>query len=320
MNSKIDSIVVVGSVALDSVKTPEGETQDALGGSAVYFSLAARHFTKVKMVGVVGEDFPAPHRDMLSTRGVDTSGLQALPGRTFRWVGRFGRNLNAAKTLDTQLNVFETFRPKLSEDQRATPALFLANIDPDLQTDVLNQMTAPRLVACDTMDFWISSKRQVLKDLLKRVDIFFVNEGEAQKLTRQTNNVRAARKLAEWGPSVVIVKMGEHGALLLAGGRVFPFPAFPLDTVKDPTGAGDTFAGAFLGSFLASGSDLHDVQALKHSMVCGTVMASFNVSDFSTRVLESVELSAVRQRTREFADMLSCSCNGTAAHTPPAKA
>ncbi|MBI5243329.1 MAG: sugar kinase [Elusimicrobia bacterium] len=316
MTGKIESIVVVGSVALDSVKTPEGETHEALGGSAVYFSLAARHFTRVRVVGVVGEDFPAQHRETLASRGIDLSGLQTVPGRTFRWVGKFGRNLNAAKTLSTQLNVFETFRPKLTEAQKDCQAVFLANIDPDLQADVLRQMRRPRLVACDTMDFWITSKRQALKDLLKRVDIFFVNEGEALKLTRQANNVRAARKLAEWGPSVVVVKKGEHGALLLAGGRIFPFPAFPLDQVKDPTGAGDTFAGAFLGSFLAAETDLNNIHALKHSVVCGTVMASFNVSDFSTRVLENVDLAAVRQRVREFADLLSCG-NGAAA--PPAK-
>ena len=306
MSPKIESIVVVGSVALDSVKTPEGETLEALGGSAVYFSLAARHFTRVRMVGVVGEDFPPQHRELLSSRGIDISGLKTVPGRTFRWVGRFGRNLNSAKTLATQLNVFETFRPKLTGDERRCPAVFLANIDPDLQADVLNQMTQPRLVACDTMDFWIRSKRPALKELLRRVDIFFVNEGEAQKLTREPNNVRAARKLAQWGPSVVVVKMGEHGALMLAGGRVFPFPAFPLERVKDPTGAGDSFAGAFLGSFLASEADINSIHALKHSILCGTVMASFNVSDFSTRIIESVDLGAVRQRMSEFADMLSC--------------
>ena len=305
MSSKIESIVVVGSVALDSVKTPEGETQEALGGSAVYFSLAARHFTRVCMVGVVGSDFPPQHRELLASRGIDISGLQTVPGRTFRWVGRFGRNLNAAKTLATHLNVFETFHPELTDEERACAAVFLANIDPDLQADVLDQMTRPRLVACDTMDFWIRSKKPALKELLRRVDIFFVNEGEAQKLTREPNNVRAARKLAQWGPSVVVVKMGEHGALMLAGGRLFPFPAFPLDRVKDPTGAGDSFAGAFLGSFVASGADIHSIDALKQAMLCGTVMASFNVSGFSTRAIESVEVGALRQRMDEFAQTLS---------------
>jgi sugar/nucleoside kinase (ribokinase family) len=299
------SIVVVGSVALDSVQTPSGESREALGGSAVYFSLAARHFADVRMVGVVGEDFPAEHRAMLTGQGIDVRGLQAVPGRTFRWVGRFGRNLNCAKTLDTQLNVFESFKPDLSEEQRASQAVFLANIDPDLQHEVLAQMRQPRLVACDTMNFWITKKRAALRKLLKRVNVFFVNEEEARKLTRQANNVRAARVLAGWGPSVVVVKMGEHGALLLAAGRVYPFPAFPLDTVKDPTGAGDSFAGAFLGHLVSSGAHFDDVAALKRSIIYGTVMASFNVSDFSTKRLEALDRPSLDERFREYAGLFA---------------
>ncbi|MFA6093868.1 MAG: PfkB family carbohydrate kinase [Elusimicrobiota bacterium] len=299
-----ETVVVVGSVALDSVQTPSGESREALGGSAVYFSLAARHFARVSMVGVVGEDFPSEHRQMLTSHGVDTAGLQAVPGRTFRWVGRFGRNLNNAKTLDTQLNVFESFRPALVPEQRDAEAVFLANIDPDLQAEVLSQMNSPRLVACDTMNFWISKKRAALRKLLKRVHVFFVNEEEARKLSRQSNNVRAARTLASWGPSVVVVKMGEHGSLLLAAGRVYPFPAFPLDTVKDPTGAGDSFGGAFLGSLVASRANFDNVAALKRSMVYGTVTASFNVSDFSTKRLEALDLPTLEERFREYAELL----------------
>jgi sugar/nucleoside kinase (ribokinase family) len=301
-----NDILVVGSVALDSVKTPEGESREALGGSSVYFSLAARQFSPVRMVGVVGEDFPKEFRSMLRDRDIDVSGLKTVPGKTFRWVGKFGKDLNTAKTLATYLNVFETFKPQLSAEQKECPIVFLANIDPELQWEVLSQMKQPKLVACDTMNYWISSKRPALKELLSRVDVFFVNEEEARKLTKESNNVRAARMLSEWGPSVVVVKKGEHGALMLAGGRVFPFPAFPCEVVKDPTGAGDTFAGGFLGS-LAAEPDLKDLSRLKRSLIYGAVMASFNVSDFSTRRLEALQMAEIDERCKDFIDLLAVS-------------
>ena len=301
----MDSILVVGSVALDSVSTPEGESVDALGGSAVYFSLSARQFAPVTIVGVVGEDFPEPHRRMLASRGVDLAGLKTADGMTFRWVGRFGKDLNKAKTLDTQLNVFETFKPELAAAHRQYPILFLANIDPDLQWEVLAQMHKPRIVACDTMNFWIGLKRPAIKELLARVDVLFVNEEEAQKLARTTNNVRAAHTLTAWGPRVVVLKKGEHGALLCAGGQVFPFPAFPVKTVKDPTGAGDTFAGGFMGSLAAFGGDLRDVGALKRALATGMVMASFTVSDFSTRRLETLTGEEIERRCGEYRELLS---------------
>lgn len=300
----MDGILVVGSVALDSVKTPLGESREALGGSAVYFSLAARLFSKVQLLGVVGTDFPDEHRRMLREREIDLSGLQAVPGKTFRWAGKYTGNLNSAKTLDTQLNVFEKFKPSLTPAQKAAPVVFLANIDPELQFDVLAQMQSPRLVACDTMNYWISSKKPALKELLSRVDIFFVNEDEAKKLTGESNNCRAARRLAEWGPSVVVVKKGEHGALAVAGGKVHAFPAFPVEDVKDPTGAGDSFAGGFLG-YLASAGGSTEVGHVKRAMVYGSVTASFNVEDFSTRVLEDLTLDALRSRYRDFVDLLS---------------
>ncbi|HVE14715.1 MAG TPA: PfkB family carbohydrate kinase [Elusimicrobiota bacterium] len=305
-------ILVVGSVALDSVKTPEGESREALGGSAVYFSLAARHFSPVRMVGVVGEDFPKEFHAMLAKKGIDTAGLKSVPGKTFRWVGKFGKDLNSAKTLATHLNVFETFRPTLSAEQKACPVVLLANIDPELQSEVLSQMKAPRLVACDTMNYWIDSKKPALKELLSRVDVLFINEEEARKLSGESNNVRAAKRLSEWGPRVVVVKKGEHGALLYAGGHVFPFPAFPVEIVKDPTGAGDTFAGGFLG-FLAADPDIRDVARLKRALLYGSVLASFNVSDFSTRCLEDLELPAIEERFRRFAELLAVS-----AHAVPA--
>ncbi|MEK7742994.1 MAG: PfkB family carbohydrate kinase, partial [Elusimicrobiota bacterium] len=264
------------------------------------------------LVGVVGRDFPEAARRMLADRQVDLSGLEAVEGKTFRWVGRFGRDLNSAKTLATHLNVFETFRPKLTQRQKECPAVFLANIDPQLQWEVLAQMRSPGLVACDTMNFWISGKRAALKELLSKVDIFFVNDEEARKLARASSTVAAARTLGRWGPSVVVVKKGEHGAMLFAGGRIFPYPAFPMETVKDPTGAGDSFAGAFLGSLLSGREGerdlracLHDLPRLKRAVVCGSVMASFTVSDFSTRALEDLSLPAVNARMREYSDLLS---------------
>lgn len=301
----MDKILVVGSIALDSVKTPEGESVEALGGSAVYFSLSARNFVPVSLVGVVGEDFPAAHRKLLTDHGVDLSGLKTAPGKTFRWVGRFGKDLDKAKTLDTQLNVFETFKPELGAAHRNAEFVFLANIDPDLQWEVLAQMHKPRVVACDTMNFWIGLKRPALKELFSRVDVLFVNEEEAQKLARTTNNVRAALALSAWGPRVVLLKKGEHGTLLCTGGKVYPFPAFPVKTVKDPTGAGDTFAGGFMGALASSGGDLKDVAALKRAVATGSVMASFTVSDFSTRRLETLARAEVDERFAEYRELLA---------------
>ncbi len=297
-------ILVVGSVALDSVKTSEGESRDALGGSAVYFSLAARHFAPVSIVGVVGRDFPSAHRRMLEGRGIDLAGLRAEAGKTFRWAGKYGRDMAGAKTLETQLNVFKDFRPALSEEQKGAPVLFLANIDPELQADVLAQMRRPQIVACDTMNFWIASKLPALKELLSKVHIFFGNEEEAKKLTRQPNALRAARVISEWGPSVVVIKKGEHGAVLKAGKEVFVFPAFPLETVKDPTGAGDSFAGGFMG-YLASVGGCEDAHHLKRAVLYGTVMASFNVEDFSTRRLESLERGDLEERFVDFLERLT---------------
>jgi len=303
----MSSILVVGSVALDSVKTPAGGTHEALGGSAVYFSLAARLFAPVHLVGVVGKDFPSEHRACLKNRGIDIEGLEVQAGKTFRWSGSYSRTMNTAKTLDTKLNVFESFKPKLSHSHKSSPVAFLANIDPELQWEVLSQMTGPAVVACDTMNFWISLKKPALKELLSRVDVFFVNEEEARKLSGESNNFRAAKRLAQWGPSVIVIKKGEHGAMLWANHKLYAFPAFPLEDVADPTGAGDTFAGGFLG-YLASSGSLDgplDPARLKRAMLYGTVLASFNVEDFSTRRLERLEHPEVHGRFREFVDLLA---------------
>lgn len=306
----MNSILVVGSVALDSVKTIEGESREALGGSAVFFSLSARFFSPVSVVGVVGEDFPKHHRDMLSSRDIDLSGLKEVSGKTFRWEGKYGKDLSSAKTLATYLNVFETFRPVLSEAQKKASVVFLANIDPELQFEVLSQMKSPSFVACDTMNYWIASKKPALKELLSRVNLFFVNEEEAKKLSGETNVFRAAAVISGWGPSTVVIKKGEHGAIMKVGSQVFAFPAYPLEVVKDPTGAGDSFAGAFMG-YLASSGDFNDVDTLKRAMLYGTIMASFNVEDFSTKRLEELRRSAIDDRFELLLDLLSVK-NGVA--------
>ena len=294
----MSSILVVGSVALDSVKTPSGESREALGGSAVYFSLAARLFSQVHLVGVVGKDFPQQHKLCLKNRGIDIDGLEVLPGKTFRWSGAYGRNLNSAKTLETKLNVFETFRPKLSASHKSVPVAFLANIDPELQWDVLSQMSRPAIVACDTMNFWISLKKAALKELLSRVDVFFVNEEEARKLSGEPNNFRAAKRLSQWGPSVIVIKKGEHGAMLWANNKLYAFPAYPLEDVADPTGAGDSFAGGFFGYVTKTGNTSWD--NLKKACVAGSVMASFCVEKMGTKRLLSINSSDVNRRLKDF--------------------
>ena len=300
----MNSILVVGSVALDTVKTTAGSIEDGLGGSATYFSLAARYFSPVSLVGVVGEDFPRVHRSLLAERGIDCSGLKTAKGKTFRWSGKYGKDTNAAKTLATHLNVFKDFRPKLGDAHRKAPVVFLANIDPELQSEVLAQMSSPGLVACDTMNFWIDSKPEALKELLSKVDIFFGNEEEAEKLARRPNPLQAADVISSWGPSVVVIKKGEHGALMKVGSRFYIFPPYPLAEIKDPTGAGDSFAGGFLG-YLASCGVYDDVGHLKRAMAYGTVMASFNVEDFSTRRIEDLDRSRIDERFHDLLDRMS---------------
>ncbi len=305
----MSGILVVGSVALDSVKTPAGKSIEALGGSATYFALAASCFSKVALVGVVGEDFPREHRRTLELRGVDLAGLKTAKGKTFRWSGKYGKDASTATTLATDLNVFKTFSPELSDAQRKTPMVFLANIDPDLQSSVLAQMKSPALVACDTMNYWIDSKPAAIKKLLAKVDVFFANDQEAMKLTGAVNALLAAEALAGWGPSVVVIKKGEHGALMKVGSKFFVFPAYPLARIKDPTGAGDTFAGGFLG-YLASTASHKDISYLKRAMAYGTIMASFNVENFSTKNIEELDRGAIDERFHDFAERLAVPLEG----------
>jgi sugar/nucleoside kinase (ribokinase family) len=292
----------VGSVALDSVATPFGAVREALGGSATFFSYSASFFTTVHLLATVGEDFPRDHLDLLRGRGVNIASLQVSRGRTFRWSGEYGYDLNEARTLDTQLNVFADFKPVLTDEARRVPYLFLANIDPVLQLDVLRQMAErPRLVALDTMNFWIRGKREDLLRVLAEVDVVTINDGEARELAGEPNLVRATRAIAAMGPKTVVVKRGEYGALMFSDNTFFMVPAYPLDSVYDPTGAGDTFAGGFVG-YLAS-MDRVDGPTMRRAIVYGSVMASFAVEDFSLNRLTRLTRDEIGQRYHAFGEL-----------------
>ncbi|MEW6324588.1 MAG: PfkB family carbohydrate kinase [Nitrospirota bacterium] len=295
------SLLIVGSVAFDSVKTPFGEVEEVLGGSATYGALAASYFTDVNLVAVVGEDFPDAHREFLRRRRINLDGLVTQPGRTFRWKGEYGFQLNEAKTLRTELNVLEAFTPTLPQDYRQAELVFLGNIDPELQLRVLTQVARPRLVAADTMNFWIEGKREALLRVLKEVDVLLINDGEARELAREVNLVKAARWILSSGPKGLIIKRGEYGAMLFNQQRVFVAPAFPLENVFDPTGAGDSFAGGFLG-YLAQSDDLSDAN-LRRAVIYGSAMASFAVEAFSVDRLKTVTEEDVQARVREFKTM-----------------
>jgi sugar/nucleoside kinase (ribokinase family) len=295
-------LLVVGSVALDTVKTPFGEAADVVGGSATYFSVSASYFTDVSLVGTVGTDFPQSQVDFLAGRGVDLDGLERVEGETFRWKGEYGYDLNEAKTLDTQLNVFADFRPKLPQKYTHCPYVFLANIDPELQLDVLEQVNNPRLVACDTMNFWIEGKLEALKATLSRVNMVIINEAEARELVQEPNVIIAARRILAWGPHTIIVKRGEYGAIMVTRDDIFFAPGYPLEFVYDPTGAGDTFAGGLMG-YIAS-CDNPTPAVLRQAIVMGSVMASFNVEDFSLKRLSAVNYEEIRARFSEFKQLV----------------
>lgn len=292
------SILVVGSVAFDTVSTPFGRAEDALGGSATFFSAAASLFAPVKIVAVVGTDFDAASLDFLRKRGVDTGGLVTAKGHTFRWTGSYDDAMGDATTHATHLNVFQGFRPEIPEALRNEPFVFLANIDPDLQMSVLDQVAKPRLVVCDTMNFWIRGKRDSLVRLLERVDVLVVNETEAKDLTGETNPVRAARRVLEMGPSRVVVKLGAYGAMLVGEGGLYRLPAYPVEDVRDPTGAGDTFAGGFVGHLAESG-DL-GFESMHRALLAGTVCASFTVEAFSLDRLRNLTREELDRRCREL--------------------
>jgi sugar/nucleoside kinase (ribokinase family) len=291
-------LLVVGSVALDSLETPFGRREDVLGGSACYFSACASFFGPTRLVAVVGEDFAEEHVRFLASREIDLTGLARRPGRTFRWKGRYEFDLNTAHTLDTQLNVFAEFRPELPEIYRDSEYVFLGNIDPDLQRRVLDQVRAPRFVAADTMNFWIASKRESLVETLGRVDLLFVNDAEVRQLAGEHNVVRAAQAVLRFGPRAVVVKRGEYGALFFSGEEVFAASAYPLPELFDPTGAGDSFAGGFMGYLARSGADDH--ATMRRAIVLGGVLASFAVERFSLERLRDLGTDEIRSRYAEF--------------------
>jgi len=299
-----NTILVVGSVALDSVKTVYGRTERALGGSAVHFSMSASQFAPVKLVGVVGEDFPAHFRRFMNRRNICLKGMQVMPGKTFHWKGRYDRGLKNAVTIATHLNVFEYFKPKLSDTHSACGVLFLANIDPDLQWEVLGQMDKPRFVACDTMNYWISLKKKSLVKLLSKVNLLFVNEEEARQLTKEHNLIKAARLIAGMGPQIIVIKRGDSGSMLFYGGEVISMPARPIEKVVDPTGAGDTFAGGFMG-YLAASPDWRNFNVLKRAMAYGTVMSSFSVEDFSVKRVGKLSKADMHDRYNKYVKSLS---------------
>lgn len=302
-----NSILTVGSMGIDSIRTPEGKADSVLGGSVNYFSVAASFFTPVNIIAVVGTDFPKKHLDWLSSKNIDVSGVEIQEGETFRWVGEYEDNMNEAKTLSTQLNVFEHFNPTLSENHKKARYVFLGNIDPKLQVSVLDQVTATDVVACDTMNFWITGQIENLKKTLKRVNILSINDGEAELLSGEKNLLKAAEIIRGMGPSVLIVKRGEYGAVLFSGNDVFLTPAYLSNKVVDPTGAGDSFAGAFMGYLASHGAsparaDWND--CLKKAVISGCVMASFTIEDFSLHRIMDLTRSEFDEREKSFLKMV----------------
>ncbi|HEX9166293.1 MAG TPA: PfkB family carbohydrate kinase [Gemmatimonadales bacterium] len=295
------SLLVVGSVALDSVYTPFGETADALGGSAVYFSVAGSLLAPVRVVGVIGEDYPVHELEALSSRGIDWSGVERAAGESFRWKGKYSYDLQSRETLETRLGVFAAFNPVLPASHRDAEYLFLGNIDPVLQMGVLDQVRSPKLTVCDTMNYWIQGKRKELLTLLERVDVLMVNDSEARELSGDWNIHRAARWILERGPKRVVIKQGEYGALLMEPGRAFYAPAFPLEEVFDPTGAGDAFAGGFMAYLARTGET--SPSAMRRAMVYGATMGSFAVAGFGIRGFDEIRLADVLHRVREFAEL-----------------
>src|SRR6187397_3574454 len=292
------TLLVVGSIALDSIFTPFGETADALGGSAVYFSVAGSILHPVQVVGVIGKDYPRDELEKLAARGIDWSGVEHAEGESFRWKGKYSYDLQSRETLETRLGVFADFQPRLPPAFRSAKFVFLGNIDPDLQLGVLEQVSRPELVVCDTMNYWIQGKKAALLQLLSRVDVLMVNDSEARELSGDWNIHRAGRWILRHGPKRVVIKQGEYGALLMGGEQTFFTPAFPLEEVFDPTGAGDAFAGGFM-SYLARSGAVSDAE-FRRAMVYGSVMGSFAVSQFGIHGFDGVTIDQVERRARAF--------------------
>ena len=293
-------VLIVGSIAIDSVKTQLEEHREILGGAASYASIAASFFSPVNLVGIVGTDFPQEYIELFKSRGINLDGLEVAEGRTFRWSGEYEWDLNQRKTLGLELNVFETFRPKLPEAYKRTPIILLGNISPVLQNHVLDQVENPRFVVADTMDLWIDMTRSPLLDLLKRVDLLVLNDGEARQLTSETSLIKAGRILIELGPKFVAIKKGEHGCLLLSRDHFFSCGAFPLEDIHDPTGAGDTFAGGFTGYLAGLEKETFEFADLKRAVVYGSLLASFCVESFSLDRLRTLSKEDIEERYQLF--------------------
>ena len=292
------SIVVLGTVALDSVKTPFGERKELLGGSAAHFSMAARLFTKVNLVAIVGNDFPQEHIAFLRSKGLNLTSLIIDKGKTFRWEGEYKGDLNTALTLNTELGVLSVFKPRISEEQRKIKNIFLANVDPDIQEHLLRKMLKPKLVGLDSMNYWIHHKRKGLIRLLKHIDIYVANDQEARALSGEDNIIKAAKTLKSYGAKMVLIKKGENGVLFYSDRFIFSLPAYPVEGVVDPTGAGDTFAGGFMG-YLAKTGRVNSL-ALKKALAYGTVAASFNVEDFGLNRTSSLKPLDLEKRIAKF--------------------
>jgi sugar/nucleoside kinase (ribokinase family) len=295
------SVLVVGSVALDTIETPFGKAEDALGGSATFFSAAASFFSPIELVGVVGEDYPRDGLRFLEQRGVDLAGLETRAGESFRWSGVYDFDLNSRETRETRLGVFAEFRPRIPEAFRDAEWIFLGNIDPVLQIDVLDQVRTPKLVACDTMNYWIEGKRGDLLRLLERVNVLMVNDSEARELSGEYNLLKAARWIQKRGPAMVVVKKGEHGAILFTPDVVFFAPGFPLEDVFDPTGAGDAFAGGFMGYLARAGSTSSD--ELRRAMIYGSTLGSFAVERMGVNRLIDLEIDEIEERVGRFREL-----------------
>jgi cytidine kinase len=298
------SLVVVGSIGIDTIETPRERREEILGGSASYACAAASFFTNVGLVGVVGTDFPKSHTDLYRKFGINLDGLETVPGQTFRWTGVYEANMDNRRTICTQLNVFASFLPKLPASYRKSPFLFLANIQPSLQLHVLDQIEKPRFTVVDTMDLWINTAKEALLDVIRRVDMLTMNESEARHLSGEHALLKAARILLGLGPRYVLIKKGEHGSILFAKDRIFLMPAFPLEDVQDPTGAGDAFAGGLMGALAAGGTA--DEPSIRKAMLYGSVVASFGVEAFSLERLETLKRTDIEERAGLFRAMMRC--------------
>jgi sugar/nucleoside kinase (ribokinase family) len=296
-------LLVVGSIALDSIETPHGKTEECLGGSAVYFSYAAHFFSNVRLVGVVGKDFPHNLKKIIhQKKNIDATGVQELEGKTFRWKGAYKGDMNVAETISVELNVFGEFKPVIPENFKDSKFIFLANGGPSLQKSVLDQIHSPHFTVVDTMNHWIKDQRNELLELIKDVDAIVLNDGEARLLTQETNLIKAGKMILKLGPKFVIIKKGEHGSILMSAKGYFIIPAYPTEYVKDPTGAGDSFAGGMMG-YLAKTRDT-SLQNLKRAIMYGTIVASFNIEDFSLNRFQQITFEDIESRVREFEEML----------------